>query len=72
MQSGIINGYIGQVEYLVTRMKNEMIARGEQDPYVVATGGLATLIAGDSPNVDLIILNLTLEGLRIIYEKNKE
>jgi type III pantothenate kinase len=72
MQSGIINGYIGQVEYLVSRMKKEMIEKGESEPFVVATGGLATLIAGESASVDLINRNLTLEGLRIIYEKNKE
>ena len=72
MQSGIINGYIGQVEYLVSRMKKEMMGKGESKPFVVATGGLATLIAGESSSVDLINRNLTLEGLRIIYEKNKE
>ena len=72
MQSGIIYGYIGQVEYLVSRMKKEMMQNGESETFVVATGGLATLIAGESPSVDLINRNLTLEGLRIIYEKNKE
>ena len=72
MQSGIINGYIGQIEYLVERMKKEMIQLGETTPYVVATGGLATLIAEDSKSVDVINRNLTLEGLRMIYEKNKE
>ncbi len=72
MQSGVINGYIGQVEYLVTRMKKEMMIMGEKEPLVVATGGVAALIAEDSPSVDLINRNLTLEGLRIIYEKNKE
>lgn len=72
MQSGIINGYIGQVEYLVEKMKKEMMEKGESEPLVVATGGLATLIAGESTSVDLINRNLTLEGLRIIYEKNKE
>jgi len=72
MQSGIIYGYIGQVEYLVRKMKVEMIEKGEGEPFVVATGGLATLIAGESDSVDVINRNLTLEGLRIIYEKNKE
>jgi len=72
MQSGIIYGYIGQVEYLVSKMKKEMMEKGESEPLVVATGGLATLIAGESSSVDIINRNLTLEGLRIIYEKNKE
>ena len=72
MQSGIIYGYIGQVEYLVLKMKKEMMEKGESEPLVVATGGLATLIAGESSSVNIINRNLTLEGLRIIYEKNKE
>ena len=72
MQAGVVLGYIGQVEYLVSRMKKEMMTLGEREPFVVATGGVAALIAEDSPCVDLINRNLTLEGLRIIYEKNKE
>ncbi|KNY27410.1 type III pantothenate kinase [Pseudobacteroides cellulosolvens] len=68
MQSGIIYGYIGQVDYIVKRMKKEM---KEDNIKVVATGGLARLIASESETIDEINGHLTLEGLRIIYEKNK-
>lgn len=70
MQAGIVYGYIGQVDYIVNRMKYEMIQMGEEDPFVVATGGLAKLISEETKNVDIVNPFLTLEGLRIIYKKN--
>lgn len=72
MQAGIVYGYIGQVDYIVDKMKNEMLALGEEDILVVSTGGLAKLISEESKNVELVNPFLTLEGLRIIYEKNKK
>ncbi|MBU3192158.1 type III pantothenate kinase [Clostridium bowmanii] len=72
MQAGIIYGYIGQVDYIVNKMKSEMINMGEEEPFVVATGGLSKLISEDSSTIDEFNPYLTLEGLRIIYEKNKE
>ncbi|NEZ48003.1 type III pantothenate kinase [Clostridium niameyense] len=71
MQAGIIYGYAGQVDYIVSKMKQEMIDLGEEEPLVVATGGLAKLINEESNSIDEINHILTLEGLRIIYEKNK-
>jgi type III pantothenate kinase len=71
MQAGIVYGYIGQVDYIVGRMKDEMKAMGEKEPYVVATGGLAKLIASESTTIGEVNPFLTLEGLRIIYEKNR-
>lgn len=68
LQSGIIYGYVGLVDYLVTRMIGEM--NGEVKD-VIATGGLSTLIASESKTITKIDKLLTLEGLRIIYEKNK-
>lgn len=67
MQSGIIYGYVGQVNYLVERMKKEM---KEENVKVVATGGLARLIASEAECIDEINSLLTLEGLRIIYDRN--
>lgn len=72
MQAGIIYGYTGSVDYIVERMKKEMEAYGETDPLVIATGGLATLISKDSKYIAKVSPYLTLEGLRILYEKNTE
>ncbi|MGM9572135.1 MAG: type III pantothenate kinase [bacterium] len=67
MQSGIIYGYIGQVNEIVKRMKKEM---GEPEALVIATGGLAELLKEETNTIDKVDQFLTLEGLRIIYEKN--
>jgi len=67
MQSGMFYSFVSQVDGMVTRMKKEL---GEHTR-VVATGGIATLIAPDSKTIDHVSPLLTLEGLRIIYEKNK-
>ncbi|MBR3274607.1 MAG: type III pantothenate kinase [Clostridia bacterium] len=67
MQAGIVYGYIGQIKYLVNRMKKEMGVDGIK---VIATGGLAVLVAGESSVIDVMDGLLTLKGLRIIYEKN--
>lgn len=72
MQAGIIYGYIGQVEYIVNRMKKEMMDLGEVEPFVLATGGLANLIASETNVIDKVDSQLTLEGLKILYQKNKE
>lgn len=72
MQAGIIYGYIGQVEYIVKKMKQEMMALGEDEPFVLATGGLSKLIAKETKAIDKVEPDLTLEGLKILYEKNKE
>ena len=72
MQAGILFGYIGQVEYIVKKMKEEMKRKCKADPIVIATGGLANLIAKETDVIDIVNGDLTLEGLRIIYNKNKE
>ncbi|WP_035292668.1 type III pantothenate kinase [Clostridium sp. KNHs214] len=70
MQAGIIYGYIGQVDYIVNKIKSEMKALGEDEPLVVATGGLSKLIYEESTTIEVINPILTLQGLKIIYEKN--
>lgn len=66
MQSGIIYGFVGQVDGIVRRMKEEM----GRDAFVVATGGLANLITMESSTINAVEHFLTLEGLQIIYELN--
>jgi type III pantothenate kinase len=67
MQSGIIFGYVGLVEGMVARIQQEL---GEKAK-VVATGGYASLIAKETNIFDEVNPDLTLIGLRLIYEMNK-
>ena len=66
MQSGIVYGYVGQVEGIVARMK----AQSKEEPTVVATGGLADLIASETTAIDVVDNFLTLKGLHLIYQRN--
>jgi type III pantothenate kinase len=68
MQSGIIFGYVGLVEGLVARFKQELGG----NPTVVATGGLAPLIASETTCIDIVNGELTLIGLRLIYDLNTD
>lgn len=65
MNAGIIYGYAGLVDGIVRHTKKEI----DSNPKVIATGGLATLIAEAAETIDTVEPNLTLEGLWIIYEK---
>lgn len=69
MQSGIIYGYVGLVDKIIDMMKKEL---KYDNIKVIATGGLATLIESETKSIDHVDKFLTLEGLRVIYEKNKE
>ncbi len=69
LQAGMFYGYVGQVEYLVNKMKREM---KREDAKVVATGGMARMIASETPVIDQVDGLLTLKGLRLIYERNAE
>ncbi len=68
MQAGVVYGYIGQTEYIIKKMKEEL---QEPNTKVVATGGLGNIIANETQEIDVYNPTLTLDGLRMIYEKNK-
>ncbi|MBW2109141.1 MAG: type III pantothenate kinase [Deltaproteobacteria bacterium] len=67
MNAGIIYGYAGLVDGIVKRIRTEM----SHKPKVIATGGLAELIAGISDTIEAVEPHLTLEGLRILYQALK-
>lgn len=67
MQAGIFYGYVGQVNHIVAKMKEEL---QKPQALVIATGGLSRLIATDTNTINVIDGLLTLKGLRIIYERN--
>jgi type III pantothenate kinase len=69
MQSGLFFGYVEMVDGLVRRMRAELA--GGADAVVVATGGLSDVISGDSTAIQHVDPNLTLDGLRLIWERRR-
>ncbi|MFH1135628.1 MAG: type III pantothenate kinase [Pseudomonadota bacterium] len=67
MNAGLVFGYVGLVDGLVRRIMAEVAEK----PRVIATGGLAVLVAAESETIDEVSADLTLDGLRIIYERNQ-
>ena len=67
LQSGMYYGYVGLVKNIVRKIKQEL----GQEATVVATGGMAVMIAEESKVIDKLDGLLTLKGLRLIYERNK-
>ncbi|GAA2788760.1 MULTISPECIES: type III pantothenate kinase [Crossiella] len=70
LQSGILYGFAGQVDGLVRRIIEELTADGEEKITVIATGGLATLVLAESATIEHHVPDLTLLGLRLVYERN--
>ena len=68
VQAGIVYGYVGQVDYIVRKMKAEI--GGSEHIRVIATGGLSRMIASETSTIDIIDGLLTLKGLRLLYERN--
>jgi type III pantothenate kinase len=68
MQAGIFYGYVGLVDEIVGRMKRE----SRENPKVIATGGLAALVAAEAKSIEAVEEYLTLEGLRILYQRNRD
>lgn len=69
MQAGLVYGQIGQTEYIIHQVKQES---GYENLKVVATGGLGRLISDETDAIEIYDSALTLDGLRIIYEKNRK
>ncbi|MEU3843060.1 type III pantothenate kinase [Streptomyces sp. NPDC028635] len=69
MQAGIVYGFAGQVDGVVSRMAREL-ADDPEDVTVIATGGLAPMVLGESSVIDEHEPWLTLIGLRMVYERN--
>lgn len=68
MQAGLVYGQIGQTEYIIDKVREES---GFDNMKVVATGGLGAMIAAETEKIDIYDANLTLDGMRFIYEKQK-
>ncbi|MEG1346228.1 MAG: type III pantothenate kinase, partial [Acidaminococcaceae bacterium] len=66
MQAGVIFGFVGQMDGIVTRMIEELGGKA----FVIATGGFANTMAAESSLIDVVEPFLTLDGLRILYERN--
>lgn len=69
MQAGLLYGQIGQTEYIIKKVKEET---GIADMKVVATGGLGRTIADETDAIDIYDSSLTLDGLRLVYDKNRK
>ena len=65
IQSGIVNGYFGLFEGLISRVKEEI----GNSPKVIATGGFASLIAENTQLIDVVDENLLLDGLRLLHDR---
>lgn len=70
LQSGILYGFAGQVDGLVRRIVDDLEHSGARDIAVIATGGLAPMVVAESQTIEHHAPNLTLEGLRLVYERN--
>ena len=69
MQAGIVYGFAGLVDNIVTKIKEEL---GRPDTKVIATGGMGKIIHKESKTIDRFDITLTLNGLRLIYEMNSK
>ena len=69
IQAGAVMGYIGAMEYLIRQAKAEM---GGGEVKVIATGGLARMVADNTDLIDVVDPQLVLDGLRIIYYREKQ
>lgn len=67
MQAGLVYGYIGQVEYIINKIKEEL---NNENIKVVATGGLGRIIVDETSEIDIFDPQLLFKGLKVIHDKN--
>lgn len=67
MRSGLIRGYVGQVDYIIRQIEHEL----GHEVRTIGTGGMSSMIASDTDRIDEINPVLTLEGLSLIYDMNR-
>lgn len=72
MQAGIVYGFIGLIDNIIERINDELAIKGMERPKVVATGGYSALLAQQSRYIHTIDKDLTLQGLRIVYERTMD
>jgi type III pantothenate kinase len=73
MQAGIFYGYVGLVKELIRRFRDELSGASEgTPPKVIATGGLASVLSEEVPDISVVDPLLTLKGLRIVYGRNRD
>ena len=69
IQAGVVGGYVGNMEYLVHQVMEEMDCDGIK---VIATGGLSRMIAEQTDRITIVDTRLTLDGLQLIYDRNRD
>ncbi len=69
IQAGVVGGYVGNMEYLVRQVMAEMDCDGIK---VIATGGLSRMIAEQTDRITIVDTRLTLDGLQMIYDRNRD
>ncbi len=72
LRAGILFGFLGQVDFIIEKIiEEEKRSKNIYEPYVIATGGLSYLLKDKSKYIKIFDGNLTLKGIRLIYEKNR-
>ena len=69
IQAGVVGGYVGNMEYLIRQVIQEMDCEGIK---VIATGGLSRMIAQQTDRINIVDTSLTMDGLQMIYDRNRD
>lgn len=72
MQAGIVHGFIGLIDNIIVQLVAQLEKNGEGKPRVISTGGYSALLAQNSRYIELVDKDLTLHGLRMVYERTKK